>query len=31
MFPKVRQAKLDLMALGEELAERKDSIELPSR
>ena len=29
MFPKVRQAKLDLMALGEELAERKDSIELP--
>ncbi|RJG20727.1 hemerythrin domain-containing protein [Massilia cavernae] len=31
MFPKARKAKLDLMALGEQLQARKDEIELPRR
>ena len=30
MFPKVRKAKLDLQELGEEMAARKENIELPS-
>lgn len=29
MFPKARKAKLDLMALGEAIAARKEEIELP--
>ncbi|MYM26779.1 RNA polymerase Rpb1, domain 7 [Duganella sacchari] len=29
MFPKVRKAKLDLMELGEAMAARKETIELP--
>ncbi|WP_233410744.1 hemerythrin domain-containing protein [Rugamonas violacea] len=29
MFPKARKAKLDLAALGEAIAERKNEIELP--
>lgn len=29
MFPKARKAKLDLMALGEAIAARKEQIELP--
>jgi hypothetical protein len=29
MFPKARKAKLDMMALGEAIAARKDEIELP--
>jgi len=29
MFPKVRNSKLDLEELGEEMAARKDAIELP--
>jgi len=29
MFPKARKAKLDLMALGEAIAARKQQIELP--
>jgi hemerythrin superfamily protein len=29
MFPKARKAKLDLMALGEEMAQRKEEITLP--
>jgi hypothetical protein len=29
MFPKARKAKLDLMALGEAIALRKEQIELP--
>ncbi|MGZ8288785.1 MAG: hemerythrin domain-containing protein [Telluria sp.] len=31
MFPKARKAKLDLMALGEQLQARKDEIEIPQR
>jgi hemerythrin superfamily protein len=29
MFPKARKAKLDLMALGEAIATRKEEVELP--
>jgi len=29
MFPKARKAKLDLAALGEAIAARKEEIELP--
>lgn len=29
MFPKARKAKLDLQALGQAIAERKDEVELP--
>jgi hemerythrin superfamily protein len=29
MFPKARKAKLDLMALGEEIARRKEEVTLP--
>jgi len=29
MFPKARKAKLDLMALGEAIAIRKEQVELP--
>lgn len=31
MFPKARKAKLDLKALGQEIQERKDEIQIPTR